>query len=261
MSALAIASTGMMAQQYNVEIISNNLANMNTTAFKRQRPEFQDLLYQDLVRVGSQSSSTGTVVPSGVQLGVGVRLASVYRVGTAGSLNQTSNQLDLAIQGRGFFQIRLPTGETAYTRAGAFQMSPTGEIVTASGYVVEPGITVPTDTQSVTVNPSGEVIVKLAGQVALQNVGQLQLANFPNEGGLEARGDNLYVETPSSGAASTGTPGSTGYGSVLQGYLENSNVNPVDEITSLIGAQRAYEMLARVIEKADQMSGTLSQMS
>jgi flagellar basal-body rod protein FlgG len=251
----------MMAQQYNVEIISNNLANMNTTSFKRQRPEFQDLLYQDLIRVGSQSSSTGTVVPSGVQLGVGVRLASVYRAGTAGSLSQTGNQLDLAVQGKGFFQVRLPTGETAYTRAGAFQMSPTGEIVTASGYVVEPGITVPTDTQSVTVNPSGEVIVKLAGQVALQNVGQLQLANFPNEGGLEARGDNLYVETPSSGAASTGTPGSTGYGSVLQGYLENSNVNPVDEITSLIGAQRAYEMLARVIEKADQMSGTLSQMS
>jgi len=260
-SALAIASTGMLAQQYNVEIISNNLANMNTTAFKRQRPEFQDLLYQDLVRVGSQSSSTGTVVPSGVQLGVGVKLASVYRIGTAGSLNQTSNQLDLAIQGKGYFQVRMPNGETAYTRAGAFQMSPTGEIVTASGYTVEPGITVPNDTQSVTVNPSGEVIVKLAGQVALQNVGQLQLATFPNEAGLEARGDNLFVESPSSGAAATGTPGALGYGSVLQGYLENSNVNAVDEITSLISAQRAYEMLARVIEKADQMSGTLSQMS
>lgn len=261
MSALAIASTGMLAQQYNVEIISNNLANMNTTAFKRQRAEFQDLLYQDLVRVGSQSSTTGTVVPSGVQLGVGVKLASVYRIGTAGSLSQTSNQLDLAIQGKGYFQVRLPTGETAYTRAGAFQMSPTGEIVTASGYTVEPGITVPNDTQSVTVNPSGEVIVKLAGQVALQNVGQLQLAAFPNEAGLEARGDNLYVESPSSGAAAIGTPGALGYGSVLQGYLENSNVNAVDEITSLISAQRAYEMLARVIEKADQMSGTLSQMS
>ncbi|MGE0743965.1 MAG: flagellar basal-body rod protein FlgG [Rhodospirillales bacterium] len=261
MSALAIASTGMLAQQYNVEIISNNLANMNTTAFKRQRAEFQDLLYQDLVRVGSQSSSTGTVVPSGVQLGVGVKLASVYRVGTAGSLSQTSNQLDLAIQGKGFFQVRMPNGETAYTRAGAFQMSPTGEIVTASGYTVEPGITVPTDTQSVTINPNGEVIVKLAGQVALQNVGQLQIATFPNESGLEARGDNLYVESPSSGAAAVGTPGALGYGSILQGYLENSNVNAVDEITSLISAQRAYEMLARVIEKADQMSGTLSQMS
>lgn len=261
MSALAIASTGMLAQQYNVEIISNNLANMNTTAFKRQRPEFQDLLYQDLVRVGSQSSSTGTVVPSGVQLGVGVKLASVYRIGTAGSLSQTGNQLDLAIQGKGYFQVRMPNGETAYTRAGAFQMSPTGEIVTASGYAVEPGITVPNDTQSVTVNPSGEVIVKLAGQVALQNVGQLQLVTFPNEAGLEARGDNLFVESPSSGAAATGTPGALGYGSVLQGYLENSNVNAVDEITSLISAQRAYEMLARVIEKADQMSGTLSQMS
>jgi flagellar basal-body rod protein FlgG len=140
-------------------------------------------------------------------------------------------------------------------------MSPTGEIVTASGYVVEPGITIPTDTTGVTINPNGEVIVKLSGQTTLQNVGQLQVATFPNEGGLEARGDNLFVESPSSGAPQTGTPGTTGYGSVLQGYLENSNVNPVDEITSLIGAQRAYEMLARVIEKADQMSGTLSQMS
>jgi flagellar basal-body rod protein FlgG len=261
MSSLNIAATGMLAQQLNVELISNNLANMNTTAFKRQRAEFQDLLYQDFLRVGSNSSDAGTIVPSGIQLGIGVRLGSVYRITEQGNLVSTNNTYDLAIQGKGYFKVRLPSNQTAYTRAGNFQLSPEGEIVTADGFVVEPGLTIPNNAISVTINASGQVLAKIDGQVAPTTVGQLDLALFPNEAGLEAIGNNLYLETPSSGTASTGKPGAIGYGTLLQGYIETANVNAVEEITTLITAQRAYEMLARVIETSDQMLATLTRMS
>ncbi len=261
MSSLEIAATGMLAQQLNVEVISNNLANMNTTGFKRQRAEFQDLLYQDLLRVGSTSSDTSTIVPTGIQLGVGVKLASVYRITEQGNLKQTSNDFDMAIQGGGYFQVTMPDGATGYSRAGSFQRSPTGEIVTADGYPVVPGITIPANTVAVTINASGEVLAKISGVSTPSNVGQLQLAQFPNNAGLDAIGDNLFLETPASGAAITGTPGSTGFGSILQGYVETSNVNAVEEITNLITAQRAYEMLARVVSTSDEMSKTVTQMS
>ena len=260
MRALNIAATGMLAQQLNVEVISNNIANMNTTAYKRQRAEFQDLLYQDERRVGSSSSDTGTIVPSGIQLGLGVRTAAVYRMPGQGQIITTENSLDLAIQGKGYFQVTLPSGETAYTRAGSLQLSPEGQIVTANGYTVLPGITIPNDAIDVTVNSSGQVEVTLAGQVQPQTVGQLELATFPNEVGLQALGDNLYAETPASGNPTTGVPGSTGFGTVLQGFLETSNVDVVQEITNLIRAQRAYEMNSKVIETSDQMLQTMTQL-
>ena len=260
MRALNIAATGMLAQQLNVEVISNNIANMNTTAYKRQRAEFQDLLYQDERRVGSTSSDSGTIVPSGIQLGLGVRTAAVYRMTGQGQIVTTENSLDLAIQGKGYFQVTLPSGETAYTRAGSLQLSPEGQIVTANGYTVLPGITIPNDAVDVTVNASGEVQVTLAGQVQPQVVGQLELATFPNQVGLQALGDNLYAETPASGNPTTGVPGSTGFGTVLQGFLETSNVDVVQEITNLIRAQRAYEMNSKVIETSDQMLQTMTQL-
>ncbi len=207
MRALNIAATGMLAQQLNVEVISNNIANMNTTAYKRQRAEFQDLLYQDERRVGSNSSDTGTIVPSGIQLGLGVRTAAVYRMTGQGQIVTTENSLDLAIQGKGYFQVTLPSGQTAYTRAGSLQLSPLGQIVTANGYTVLPGITIPNDAIDVTVNSSGEVQVTLANQVQPQVVGQLELATFPNQVGLQALGDNLYGQTPASGNPTTGVPG------------------------------------------------------
>lgn len=261
MSALEIAATGMLAQQLNVEIISNNLANMNTTGYKRQRAEFQDLLYQDLLRVGSTSSDTSTIVPTGIQLGVGVKLASIYRITEQGNLKQTGNNYDIAIQGGGYFQITMPDGNIGYSRAGTFQLSSNGEIVTADGYAVMPGLTIPANAVSVTINSSGEVLAQLAGTVTLSNVGQFTLARFPNPAGLEAIGGNMFIETPASGGSIEGTPTSTGYGSILQGYVETSNVNAVEEITNLITAQRAYEMLARVISTSDEMSQTVTQMS
>ena len=260
MRALSIAATGMLAQQRNVEVVSNNLANMNTTSFMRRRSEFHDLLYQNLRRVGSTSSDSGGIVPSGVQLGLGVKLAAVYRIHEQGNLSSTDNTFDMAIQGNGFFQIDLPSGETGYTRDGTFQLNAQGQVVTHDGYLMRGGITIPPNAVDVTINASGEVLVKIQGQVALQNVGQIQLASFPNDPGLQAVGDNLYLETPASGNPSTGIPGATGYGSILQGFLETSNVNAVEEISNLISAQRAYEMNSKVIQTADEMMGTLSNM-
>lgn len=260
MRALGIAATGMLAQQRNVEVISNNLANMNTTGFTRRRTEFHDLLYQNLRRVGSTSADDGSVVPTGVQVGLGVKLAAVYRIHAQGNLAATDNAFDLAVQGKGYFQVLLPSGETAYTRDGTFQLNANGEIVTHDGYVVQPGITVPSDAIDVTVNQSGEVLVKLEGQVNLQNVGQLQTATFANESGLQAIGSNLLLETAASGPPTVGTPQAPGFGAVLQGFLETSNVNAVEEITNLISAQRAYEMNSKVIETADQMMGSLSNL-
>ncbi|MBL94674.1 MAG: flagellar basal-body rod protein FlgG, partial [Magnetovibrio sp.] len=236
MRSLDIASTGMLAQQRNVEVISNNLANMNTTAFQRRRTEFHDLIYQDLRRVGSTSSDSGTIVPTGVQLGLGVKLAAVYRIHEQGNLTATDNTFDLAIQGKGFFQIQLPSGETAYTRDGTFQLNESGDIVTHDGYKILPSLTVPSGAIDVTINNSGEVLVKIDGQTALSNIGQIQLATFQNAPGLESIGDNLYKATPASGTAIVGVAGSTGRGTLLQGFLETANVNAVEEISQLISA-------------------------
>ncbi|MFL2771872.1 MAG: flagellar basal-body rod protein FlgG [Rhodospirillaceae bacterium] len=260
MRALNIAGTGMLAMQTNVEVISNNIANMNTTAYNRRRTEFNDLLYQDLRRVGSTSSDAGTIVPSGVQLGLGVKTAAVYRITEQGSLLSTENSLDLALQGRGYFQVELPDGETAYTRDGAFQLSPDGEVVTHDGFLVEGLQAIPVDAISIDVNQQGEVFYKQDGVIDPQSAGQLQIATFPNDAGLEAIGDNLYLETPASGNENVGVPGDQGFGTILQGFLETSNVNVVSEITDLISAQRAYEMNSKVIQTADEMSSTVNQM-
>jgi flagellar basal-body rod protein FlgG len=260
MRSLNIAATGMQAQQTNVEVISNNIANMNTTAYTRRRPEFTDLLYQNLRRVGSQSSDTGTIVPTGIQLGLGVKTAAVYRITEQGSLESTDNTLDIAVQGHGYFQVQLPSGETAYTRDGEFQLSPNGVIVTADGYTVLPQTTIPTAATSISISTTGQVTYKLDGATAMNTAGQIQLATFANDAGLEARGDNLYMETPASGQPTTANPGASGFGTVLQGYVETSNVNVVSELTNLISAQRAYEMNSKVIEASDQMMSTLTSM-
>ncbi len=258
MRSLSIGATGMLAQQLNVEIISNNIANMNTTAYKRRRAEFQDLLYQNQRRVGSESSESGTIVPVGVQVGLGVKTAAVYRVQTQGNLTLTENSLDLAIDGKGFFQVTLPSGQTGYTRAGAFQLSNDGTIVTVDGYQVQPGLTIPENTVDVIVNASGQVLAQVDGEAEQTVVGQLQLSTFANEAGLLSIGENLLLESPASGAPASGTPQAIGYGTIQQGFLETSNVNVVDEITHLITAQRAYEMNSKVIETSDQMLSTMT---
>jgi flagellar basal-body rod protein FlgG len=260
MRSLDIAGTGMQAQQTNVEVISNNIANMSTTGYQRRRAEFQDLIYQNLRSVGSNSSDNGTVVPSGAQIGLGVKTAAIYRICEQGTLTQTSNSLDMAIQGNGYFQVTLPSGETAYTRDGTFALSPEGEIVTADGYPVVPGITVPTNAVTVTVNSSGQVQATISGQTTPTTLGQLQLASFPNQAGLDAQGDNLFLQSGASGTAVTGTPGSPGFGSVMQGYVESSNVNVVTEITNLITAQRSYEMNSKVITSSNEMLQTLTNL-
>jgi flagellar basal-body rod protein FlgG len=260
MRSLDIASTGMQAQQTNVDVISNNLANMTTTGFKRRRAEFQDLVYQNLRRVGSNTSDSGTVVPAGAQVGLGVRTAAIYRINEQGTLQQTSNSLDVAIQGNGYFQVTLPTGDTAYTRDGTFGLSPTGEIVTSAGYQVAPGLTIPPNATSVTISATGLVQATLDGQTTPTTVGTMQLATFPNESGLDAQGDNLFLQSAASGNVVQGNPGSPGFGTVLQGFVEGSNVNVVTEVSNLITAQRAYEMNSRVITASDQMLSTLSQL-
>ncbi|HEY0302309.1 MAG TPA: flagellar basal-body rod protein FlgG [Rhizomicrobium sp.] len=253
MRALSIAATGMLAQQTNVEVIANNLANMNTTGFKQQRAEFQDLLYQNVSMPGANSSDSGTLLPSGVQIGAGVRTAAVYRVTSQGDLKNTANPYDVAIQGPGFFRIQQPDGTDAYTRSGDFGLSPEGQIVTDQGYTVAPGIAVPASALSVAINAQGQVSCIVPGQTAPQVVGTLELTRFANEAGLKAVGNNLYLETPASGSPQSGVPGSPGYGTLQQNFLETSNVNAVEEITSLITAQRAYEMNSKVVTAADEM--------
>lgn len=259
MRSLNIAATGMQAQQTQVDVISHNLANMTTTGYKRNRAEFQDLIYEDLRRVGTNSSEAGTVVPTGVQIGLGVKTGAVSRSHEQGTLTNTSNPLDLAIQGRGFFRVELPTGDFAYTRNGQFQLSPEGEIVTVDGYIVSPNIAVPEDAVSVSINPEGQVQAMVSGQVAPVDLGQLDLVNFINPAGLDAAGDNLYLETEASGDAIVGLAGEEGFGRLSQGFLEASNVNPVTEITNMIVAQRAYEMNSKVITASDEMLRSLSQ--
>ena len=260
MRSLDIASTGMQAQQTNVDVISNNLANMTTTGFKRRRSEFQDLIYENMRRVGSNTSDSGTVVPAGAQVGLGVRTAAIYRINEQGTLQQTSNSLDLAIRGNGYFPVTLPSGDTAYTRDGTFGLSPDGTVVTADGYPIAGGITIPPNATSVTISANGAVQASLDGQTAPQTVGTIQLATFPNETGLDAQGDNLFLQSGASGNAVTGNPGSPGFGSVLQGFVESSNVNVVTEISNLITAQRAYEMNSKVITTSDQMLSTLTNL-
>ena len=256
MKSLNIAATGMLAQQRNVEVISNNIANLNTVGFKRQRAEFQDLLYQTLERPGALSSVSGNVVPNGIQIGTGVKTGSVYRIVEQGNVTQTGNDFDLAISGRGLFQIDLPDGREAFTRAGNFAISAQGQLVTEDGYEVLPGITIPDNAVDVAISDDGLVQARIAGQTDLQELGQLQLATFFNESGLEAIGGNLLLETAASGDAVLGNPGEEGFGTVLQGFVETSNVDPVQEITALIAAQRAYEMNARVIETSDEILST-----
>jgi flagellar basal-body rod protein FlgG len=260
MRSLDIAGTGMQAQNTNVEVISNNIANLTTTGYKRQRAEFQDLMYQNLRRVGSNSSDTGNIIPSGAQIGLGVKTAAIYSINEQGPLSQTSNSLDLAIQGNGYFQITLPDGTTGYTRDGTFGLSADGTIVNADGYTVQPGLQIPTAATSITVNTSGQVQVTIQGATAPTTIGQIQVAIFPNEAGLAAQGGNMLLQTASSGAPVAGNPGVTGFGTVMQGFVESSNVNIVSEITNLITAQRSYEMNSKVITAADEMMSTLTNL-
>ncbi|WP_312736642.1 flagellar basal-body rod protein FlgG [Brevundimonas sp.] len=260
MRALRTAASGMAAQQLNVEVISNNIANMNTVGFKKQRAEFQDLLYQNVERMGAQSSSSGTVVPTGIQIGAGVKAGAVYRLTEQGTPQATGNPYDMAIDGKGYFQISLPSGEKAYTRAGNLQVNPEGQMVTDDGYLLEPAVTIPQDATKVSISKTGLVQVTQSGQPTPTTVGQIELANFFNEAGLEAIGDNLLLETAASGPAIVGTPGDVGFGQIMQAYTEASNVDAVTEISDLIVAQRAYEMNSKVISTADQMLSVTSQI-
>lgn len=258
--SLDIAASGLQAQQTSVDVISNNLANVSTTAYKKQIAEFRDLLYVNLKRVGTTSSDTGTIVPTGIQLGLGVQTAAIHRDLSQGTPNSTSGPLDWSINGLGYFQITMPDGSTSYTRNGTFQLSPTGEIVTADGYPMVPNITVPSNATAVSVNASGVVEATIPNQVNPSNLGQVQLATFINGNGLQATGGSLFTETQASGPPVIGTPGVDNIGTIQQGFLETSNVNPVREITSLITAQRAYEMNTKVITASDQMLQNLAQV-
>jgi flagellar basal-body rod protein FlgG len=258
MRALAIAATGMSAQQLNVEVIANNIANINTTAFKRARAEFTDLLYQDERPAGVPNRGNQQPIPEGAQVGLGVRNAAIRNLHIQGALTSTGNKLDLAINGRGWFQIEGANGETFYTRAGSFNKNAEGQIVTIDGNLLTPQITVPADTTEIVVNESGEVFALTSTQTTMQSLGQITLANFANDAGLEALGGNLYQQTTASGSPVVGVPGDPSFGTVEQGYLELSNVDPVKEITELITAQRSYEMNSKVIQAVDEMYSTVS---
>ncbi len=253
MRALHTAATGMMAQELNVQVISNNIANMRTTGYKRQRAEFQDLLYEHVRRVGTQTSDQGNILPAGVELGSGVKTVGTPRLMTQGSILQTGKDYDVAIRGEGFFRIQLPDGRTAYTRDGSFEIDAQGRLVTIQGNLVQPAITLPQNATSVTINAQGQVFATQAGSTTPTQVGQIELALFINKAGLQGIGDNLYLETAASGTPQGGTPGAEGFGNLQQGSLEQSNVEAVSEISDLIAAQRAYEMNAKVISASDQM--------
>ena len=255
--ALWAAKTGLDAQQTRMAVVSNNLANVNTTGFKKSRAVFEDLLYQNVRQVGA-ATSQDTQAPSGMSLGTGVRVVATEKTYTQGNLNQTGNSLDLAVSGRGFFQILLPDGTLAYTRAGDFQLSSQGQLVTSSGYVVQPGINIPQGAQSITVGADGVVSVQLAGQSTPTQVGTLQLVDFVNPTGLQPRGENLLLETAASGTAQPGSPGQSGLGTLEQGAIESSNVNVVEEMVNMIETQRAYEMNTKAIQTTDQMLQYLS---
>lgn len=253
MRALYTAATGMRAQEQNVEVISNNIANMRTTGFKRQRAQFQDLLYVDMRRVGTPTSEAGTRVPTGIQMGSGVKLAATARVMSQGSVSPTEKDLDMAIRGEGFYQVELPDGRTGYTRDGGFERDAQGQLVTVDGLLIQPGIIIPELAQSISVSAQGVVTVREPGRDGETVLGQVELARFVNKAGLEAIGDNMFVETEASGTPQLGNPGDAGFGNLLQGYLEEANVNPVTEIADLIAAQRAYEMNSRTVKASDEM--------
>jgi len=259
MRSLWISKTGMEGQQVQLDTISNNLANVSTNGFKRAHAVFEDLMYQNLRQAGA-SSSEQTQLPTGLQVGLGVRPVATSRNFSQGNLQQTSNKLDVAVQGQGFFQIQMPDGTTGYTRDGSFQTDSSGQLVTNSGYTVQPGITIPANAQSVTIANDGTVSVTVPGQAASQKIGQLQLASFANPAGLESKGQNLYAETTASGTPNSGTPGTDGMGTVQQGYVETSNVNVVEELVSMIQTQRAYELNSKAIQTSDQMLQRLGQL-
>ena len=261
MRALYTAATGMLAQELNVEVISNNIANMRTTGFKRQRAEFQDLLYQSLRRVGTSTSDQGTLLPVGLDIGAGVKVVGTPRIMSQGSVLPTEKQLDIAVRGEGLFRVQMPDGTISYTRAGSFEIDAEGRLVTPEGYIVDPVITIPQDATSVTISQVGTVQVMQPGQTLPSEIGQLQLAKFVNKSGLQPIGDNLFLETAASGAPQTGNPGEDGFGTLLQAHLEQANVNAVTEISDLIAAQRAYSMNARVISAADEMLQSTASMS
>ncbi|MCH9695738.1 MAG: flagellar basal-body rod protein FlgG [Gammaproteobacteria bacterium] len=250
--ALWVAKTGLDAQQTRMAVVSNNLANVGTTGFKQGRAVFEDLLYQNIRQSGGQSSQD-TILPSGLSLGTGVRVVATEKLFTQGSINQTGQAMDVAIQGRGFLQVLKPDGEIGYTRDGTLQLNDQGEMVTSSGYIVQPGITIPDGAQSITIGSDGTVSVKLPGQATPTQVGALELADFVNPVGLQPVGENLYIETAASGSAQPGTAGLNGLGSFQQGALEGSNVNVVTELVNMIETQRAYEMNSKAISTSDQM--------
>ena len=258
MQALRIAATGMNAQQLNVDVLSNNIANLNTTGYKQQIAAFEDLVYQNRVGVGAITSAAGTVAPTGVQVGLGVNVGSVYRIMEQGTLNRTGNDFDIGIQGRGFFRVTLPDGSTGYTRDGAFQIDANGTMVNKQGYTLDPNITVPDGATDFTISGTGVVSANVNGTVT--ELGTITLSMFTNEAGLQSLGNNLYGETLSSGAPGDATPGEDGSGTLLQGSLETSNVDAIESITRLITAQRAYELNSRVISTADEMLASVSQM-
>ena len=260
MRALQTAATGMMAQELNVQVISNNIANLSTNGYKRQGALFQDLLYDNMKRPGSATSEQGNMMPAGLALGSGVKTVSTPRNMSQGTLTSTEKTYDIAVRGEGFFKIRMPDGTAAYTRDGSFDLDANGQIVNQNGYVLEPGITVPTNATGVTISAQGQVQATIPGQTAQQNLGPINLTRFINKTGLASIGDNLFTETAASGQAIDGTPSSDGFGNLQQSYLEGANVNAVTEISSLIAAQRAYEMNSKVVTAADQMLSTTSQM-
>jgi flagellar basal-body rod protein FlgG len=257
--SLWISKTGLDAQQTNLDVIANNLANVSTTGFKRSRAVFEDLLYQTLRQPGAQSSQQ-TQVPTGLQVGTGVRPVATERIFTQGNLQQTGNAFDMAINGQGFLQVQMPDGTTGYTRDGSFHVDAQGQVVTSNGYPLLPAVTVPANATKVTIGSDGTVSVMVPGQVAGQNVGSIQLANFINPAGLQPLGQNLFLETAASGAPQAGTPGTNGLGLLNQGYVETSNVNVVEELVSMIQAQRAYEINSKAIQTSDQMLQRLSQL-
>jgi flagellar basal-body rod protein FlgG len=260
MLALYTAASGMAAQELAVQVISNNIANLSTTGYKRQRAEFQDLLYDHVRQVGTQSSNQGNILPVGIELGLGVKTVGTPRLMTQGNLSSTSNSLDVAVQGDGFFKILMPDGSFAYTRDGSFNLDAQGRIVTANGNVVQPGVTVPPTATSITINQQGQVSVTIPGSTTPSILGQFTLTRFINEAGLQAIGDNLMVETPASGPPQDGLAMQNGYGNIQQGNLEQSNVDAVVEMTNLITAQRSYEMNSKVITATDQMLQTNNNM-
>ena len=250
--ALFIAATGMEAQRINIDVISNNLANVNTGGFKKSRADFQELLYQS-IRTAGAVSAEGTEVPTGIQIGLGVKPAAVQKIFTQGDFVSTGNDLDLVIEGKGFFQVSTPDGEIAYTRSGAFKLDSEGKIVNSDGYAMEPSITIPSNTLELSITPDGTVSVLQAGSNTTSEVGQIEIAQFINPGGLKALGKNLFSPTGSSGDAATGNPGSEGLGAINQGFLEMSNVNVVEEMVNMIVSQRAYELNSKAIQTADEM--------